>query len=151
MQRRTFEEALALILKADRRYPKDAYVFLRVALNYSIKALNKPDQGPARHISGQELLEGIRKYTLQEFGPLSRTVLASWGITRTEDFGEIVFNLVQHGVLGKTDQDKKEDFADGYSFQEAFTAPFLPAAIRKSKSAVKPKRAVRKPTKGNPS
>ena len=151
MQRRTFEEALALILKDDTRYPKDAYVFLRLALNFTIKSLNKPDHGPARHISGRELLDGIRLYTLQEFGPLARTVLAAWGITRTEDFGEIVFNLVSHGVLGKTDQDKKEDFAEVYTFQDAFTVPFLPAAMKNTKPPVKRKRTAKKNRSESPS
>jgi len=145
MQRLTFEEALTLILQTDTRYPKEAYVFLRLALNFTIKSLNKPDQGPARHITGRELLDGIRQYAVQEFGPLSRTVLAAWGITRTEDFGEIVFTLVSHGILGKTDQDKKEDFSNCYSFHEAFVAPFLPAAIRKTKPTAKRRQPARKP------
>jgi len=145
MQSRTFEEALALILKTDSRYPKEAYVFLRLALNFTIKNLNKPDKGPARHITGRELLDGIRQYTRQEFGPLSSTVLAAWGITRTEDFGEIVFNLVNQGVLGKTDQDKREDFANCYSFHDVFVVPYLPASIRKTKPVAKRKRTLRKP------
>ena len=147
MQRRGFEEALNLILKEYSRYPREAYVFLRLALNHTIKLMNKPDHGPARHISGQELLDGIRQYALREFGPLARTVLATWSITRTEDFGEIVFNLVKHGVLGKTDQDKKEDFAQGYSFEAAFTAPFLPSSAKHSAIPVKRKRTVKKATK----
>lgn len=146
MQRRTFEQALALILKADTRYPKEAYVFLRLALNHAIKAFNKPDKGPARHITGQELLEGIRQYALQEFGPITKTVLAAWGIHRTEDFGEIVFNLVDHGVLGKTEQDKREDFAHGYNFDDAFKTPFLPASRKKMKPAPKRKRSSAKTT-----
>ena len=149
MQRRTFEEALALILATDKRYPRDAYVFLRLALNFSIKTLNKPDHGPGRHLSGTELLEGIRLYALREFGPIARTVLAAWGITRTEDFGDIVFNLVDHGVLGKTDEDKKEDFANGYSFHEAFTIPYLPAAAKRV-SPPKRKGRPRKPAKEDP-
>lgn len=130
MQRRSFEEALGLILQADPRYAKDAYVFLRLALTYTIKSVAKADQGSVRHVTGKELLEGIRQYALQEFGPIARTVLATWGITRTDDFGEIVFNLVNHGVLGKTEQDKKEDFAEVFSFHEAFTRPYLPATRR---------------------
>ncbi len=136
MKKPGFDETLALLLKEDPRYPRDAYLFLRHALNFTVKDLKKPDQGPARHITGQELLEGIRRYTLQEFGPIARTVLAQWGITRTEDFGELVFNLVNHGLLGKTDRDQKEDFANGYSFQAAFTAPFLPSSARPVKKPV---------------
>jgi uncharacterized repeat protein (TIGR04138 family) len=147
-KKQSFEESLRRIVEEDQRYPKEAYVFLRLALNFSIKTLNKPVSGPARHISGQELLEGIRLYTLQEFGPIARTVLKEWGITRTEDFGNIVFNMVRHGLLGKTDQDKIEDFANSYTFQDAFTNPFLPDSARKAKPAVKPARPARKSKKG---
>lgn len=151
MQRPRFEEALALILKEDPRYPREAYQFLRQALSFTFKKLNKPTQGPARHMTGQELLEGIRLFALQEFGPMTRTVLATWGVTRTEDFGELVFNLVNHGVLGKTDQDKKEDFANGYDFHEAFSAPFLPSSAKPHGKPSKPKRTPRKTTKGGKS
>lgn len=147
MQNHGFEESLKQIIAEDTRYPKEAYVFLRLALSFTIKTLQKPSSGPARHITGQELLEGIRRYTLQEFGPISRTVLNEWGITRTEDFGNIVFNLVRHGLLGKTDQDKIEDFSNAYLFQEAFTNPFLPASAQNSKPAIKAKRPVRKSKK----
>jgi uncharacterized repeat protein (TIGR04138 family) len=128
MKRLSFDEAMRLILKEDPRYPLEAYVFLRLALDFTIRFMNKPASGPARHITGQELLDGIRIYALQEFGPIARTVLDAWGITRTEDFGNLVFNLVNHGVLGKTEQDKIEDFTNVYSFQTAFTDPFLPAS-----------------------
>ena len=151
MQRKSFNEALEIILQSDPRYTREAYVFLRQGLTFSVKALKKPDQGPARHLSGRELLEGLRLYALQEFGPLAKTVLAAWGITRTEDFGEIVFNLVGHGVLGKTEEDKKEDFAGGYTFTEAFTHPFLPASSKPSpKKTVTRKRSRLTSTKDKP-
>lgn len=147
MKRLNFEEAMRVILKEDTRYPLEAYVFLRLALDFTIRAMKKPTAGPARHITGHELLDGIRQYALQEFGPITRTVLDAWGITRTEDFGNLVFNLVSHGVLGKTDQDKIEDFSNGYSFQAAFTAPFLPAASKESPKPEKRKRAPRTQSK----
>lgn len=121
-----------MILREDPRYAADAYVFLRQALDFSVRMLNKPDQGPARHVTGQELLEGIRLLALQQFGPMARTVLESWGITRTRDFGDIVFNLIDKGVLGRKTEDRKSDFAGGYDFEEAFTKPFRPASTRKS-------------------
>jgi uncharacterized repeat protein (TIGR04138 family) len=133
MQRRSFEEVLALILKEDTRYTADAYFFVRAALDYTIKMLQKPDSGPARHVSGRELLEGIRLCALQEYGPMARTVLNAWGITRTEDFGELVFNLVGKGVLGKTAEDRREDFAGGYDFTSAFVNPFLPSKPARKK------------------
>ncbi len=130
MQRRSFEEALALILKEDQRYAPEAYLFLRQALDYSVRIMNKPEHGPARHVTGQELLEGIRLFGIQEFGPMVRTVLRTWGIARTDDIGEIVFNLVNKGVLGKQPSDKKEDFAGVYDFEDAFVTPFRPASAR---------------------
>lgn len=147
MKRLNFEEAMRLILKEDPRYPLEAYVFLRLALDFTIRTLNKPAHGPSRHISGQELLDGIRLFALKEFGPITRTVLEAWGITQTEDFGNLVFNLVSHGVLGKTDQDKKEDFANGYSFQTAFIDPFLPASAKDSSKPVNRKRSPRNQVK----
>jgi uncharacterized repeat protein (TIGR04138 family) len=128
MQRPTFEQAVQQILAQDHRYQAEAYAFLREALDFTVRALQRPQAGPQRHVSGQELLQGIRSYALQEFGPIAGTVLRTWGIRGTEDFGNIVFNMVESGVLGKTDQDRREDFADGYDFDEAFVKPFLPPA-----------------------
>ncbi len=145
MKRLSFDEAMHLILKEDTRYPLEAYVFLRLALDFTIRTMNKPATGPARHITGRELLDGIRLYALQEFGPITRTVLDAWGITRTEDFGNLVFNLVNHGVLGKTDQDKIEDFTNVYAFQTAFTDPFLPASQKEKTSPTPPPRKRSKP------
>jgi uncharacterized repeat protein (TIGR04138 family) len=78
------------------------------------------------HVTGQELLAGIRAYALEEFGPMAVTVLGEWGVTRCEDFGEVVFNMIDAGMLSKTDTDSREDFQNGYTFEEAFRRPFLP-------------------------
>lgn len=86
-----------------------------------------PDAEP-RHIKGQELLEGLRDYALDRYGPLAWVLLQDWGVRRCEDFGEIVFNLVDCGALGKTEDDSREDFAGGYDFETAFVAPFVPQA-----------------------
>jgi uncharacterized repeat protein (TIGR04138 family) len=120
----TFADDVRKLCEADDRYAPDAYFFVREALDYTVKSLKKPAEGPKRHVSGRELLEGIRVYVLNEYGPLSLRVLHHWGVTRTEDFGEIVFHLVETGRLGKTDSDTREDFAGGYDFADAFTAPF---------------------------
>ncbi len=139
MQQREFQDILAQIVREDPRYPAEAYAFLRQGLDYAVKLHSKPDHGPGRHVTGQELLEALRQYALREFGPMASTVLRTWGIGRTEDFGELVFNLVDRGLLGKTAEDKKEDFANGYDFTKAFVAPFLPAT-----SSRKPRRAPRR-------
>ena len=94
----------------------------------------KPVEGPGRHVSGTELLEGIRRFALAEFGPLAMTVLNHWGISKTVDFGHLVFNLVEKGVLGKTSDDKLEDFADGYEFEHAFRGPFCPRTRRNAEA-----------------
>ena len=130
MQPHEFEDVLAQLVRDDPRYPAVAYGFLRQGLDRAVKLYSKPDHGPGRHVTGQELLEALRQCALQEFGPMAATVLRDWGIRQTEDFGEMVFNLVNRGLLGKTDQDKKEDFAGGYDFEEAFSAPFLPKSAR---------------------
>jgi len=135
-----FEDAVMEIVRMDSRYDPQAYIFVREALDYTAKTLNKPDKGPARHVTGGELLEGIRRYALRTYGPMARRVLAHWGINRTEDFGEIVFNLVEKGVLGKTENDRREDFADGYDFHEAFVRPFLPAATAATRKTKMPRR-----------
>jgi len=126
MRETGFMETLKKIYAEDSRYDMEAYVFMREALDYTIKMLKKPDKGPERHISGEELLEGIRQYALQEFGPITLKVLNTWGIKTGEDFGEIVFNLVNAGELGKTEEDKRDDFKNSYDFREAFEIPFLP-------------------------
>ena len=72
--------------------------------------------------------QGIRQLSLQEFGPLTKTVLNAWGIQRCEDFGDIVFNMVEKGVLGKAEEDRREDFASGYDFDVAFRKPYRPRA-----------------------
>lgn len=112
------------ICQQDPRFDISAYLFIREALEFTSTSLNKPEKGPLHHVSGRELTEGARELALQQFGPLALQVLSLWGIHSTEDFGEIVFNLVEAGELGKTAEDKREDFALGYDFTDAFAAPF---------------------------
>lgn len=122
-----FRDAVTKLCKDDARYPIAAYAFIRDALDHTVKTLDKPDDGPNRHVSGQELLDGIRTYALQDMGPVATTVFESWGIQKTEDFGNIVFNMVHAGLLGKTDSDTPKDFSDSYDFHTAFALPFLPS------------------------
>lgn len=117
------------VLPKDARYKIAAYLFLYEALAYTQKKLGRdnPALKPAeRHLTGQELLEGIRGYAHQSFGPLAPVVFRSWGVNSTADFGEIVFNLVENDLLGKTEEDKREDFAEGFDFDTAFENPPKP-------------------------
>ena len=140
------QEALIQTVKEicakDTRYHPEGYIFVLEALEFTAKMLNKPAKsGHERHVAGRELLEGVRHYAIQEFGPMALTVLGSWGISRSEDFGEIVFNLVDSGKLRKTEEDSKADFAKGYEFEDAFSRPFLP----ESPPPKPPVRKARKP------
>jgi uncharacterized repeat protein (TIGR04138 family) len=126
MQEVSFEEALAEIQAKDPRYQRDAYLFVREALDHTQKTVAKDTRGRVRHVSGQELLAGIRDFALQQFGPMAKTLLEEWGVRRGEDFGEIVFNMVEVGWLAKTKTDNRADFEGGYDFDEAFRRPFLP-------------------------
>ena len=128
MKKTNPEVLLQNILERDPRYTVDAYLFVRSGLDFTVRRLEKP-----RHVSGQELLDGIREFALAEFGPMTKTVLNKWGISRTEDVGEIVFNMVEAGLLGKTSDDRREDFMNGYDFDEAFLKPFRPAEHMKTK------------------
>lgn len=125
MQPTDYATALRNIVQADPRYEPDAYHFLRESLDFTIRQI-QAHEGTPRHISGQELLDGLRVFALREFGPMAHTVLKTWGIQGTEDFGHIVFNLVNAGILGKTEQDSLADFQNGYDFHTAFVAPFQP-------------------------
>ncbi len=122
----SFETTVLGICRNDKRFRPEAYHFVREALDFATREVQRHEQDIPRHISGKELMEGFRRYALQEFGPMSLTVLRVWGINTTEDIGEIVFNMVKAGKLGKTEQDSLMDFTGGYDFAEAFAAPYEP-------------------------
>lgn len=111
----SFLQKIERVMKANRHYKFEAYSFVMAALHNTVTKLPK-----ARHITGKELLEGIRAYALEQFGPMARTVLQYWGIKKTDDFGHIVFALVEVGILRKQPEDKIEDFLNVYDFKEAF-------------------------------
>ena len=129
-----FEKAVARICARDRRYPPEAYLFLHDGLMHTLKQVQEKEKKP-RQISGAELADGLRVHALEQFGPLALTVLARWGIRATRDFGEIVFTLLAAGLLGKTEEDKIEDFDNLYDFDQAFRAPFRPKPRRRSPAA----------------
>src|SRR6476659_10074927 len=126
MQKIGFAEALDSIVASDPRFSRDAYVFLRDALDFTTKQQKKIKGTTVRHVAGPELLEGVRQYALKEFGPMVITVFSSWGINRCEDIGHMVFNLIGAGIFGKTEEDSIEDFKNVYDFNEAFAKPFAP-------------------------
>jgi uncharacterized repeat protein (TIGR04138 family) len=97
------------------RFHAKAYFFVLAALHSVLRSLEGP-----RHISGEELVEGVRELAFERFGPMAGTVLGHWGIHATEDVGDVVFALVEQGVLVKQEGDSREDFADVFDFEEVF-------------------------------
>ena len=138
MQEVNFEQAIEQIRAKDSRYPREAYHFVREALDYTKKHFDKQKRKNL-HVSGQELLDGIRNFGLAEFGPMAMTVFEEWGIKSCEDFGEIVFNMVEIGLLATTEKDSRKDFEGGYEFWDAFRKPFVPPS-RRVKTAASPPR-----------
>lgn len=126
MEAMDFDKTVEEVVQRDARYHREAYSFVRDALDFTQKNVVRSGKEGIRHVSGQELLEGIRSYALHVYGPMAMLVLNEWGLQRCEDFGNIVFNLIQSGLFAKTDQDNPEDFKGGYLFDEAFKKPFLP-------------------------
>lgn len=115
-----FDERLYAVSKIDGRYEVNAYKFVFEALNHTLASLPEP-----RHVTASELLDGIRDLAKDKFGFLARTVLENWGLSNTSDFGEIVFSLVNYGLLGKTDDDRREDFDNVYDFTKVFVEEYL--------------------------
>jgi uncharacterized repeat protein (TIGR04138 family) len=115
MEAPTLQETLGQLQRRNPRYAVEAYLFVLGGLHRRLTELEAP-----RHISGSELAGAVRDLALDRFGLLARVVLEHWGVHSTEDIGEIVFLLVDHGGLTKQDSDRREAFADVFSFEEVF-------------------------------
>ena len=116
------DDWIASIRARDGRYAREAFEFVQESLRRAHDAA-----GREGHVKGRELLDAFRDLAREEFGPLARVVLGTWGVTRTEDVGEIVFLCVAAGAMGKTDDDTLDDFADAYDFATAF--PEAPGVV----------------------
>lgn len=115
-------------IQHQRRYAEAAYFFVLEALDFTIFLESRDrvssesgETNTVRHISPQELLKGLRNYAQEEFGPLAPYAFRSWGVRCTEDFGALVFQMCEAGLLNKTEQDRPKDFADGFDFNKAFS------------------------------
>ena len=150
MAKINFAETVEQICEKDLRFSSDAYHFVQEGLNHTLKSLKRGSQHAHRHVSGQELLYGLREFALKEYGPMSKAVLNEWGIKTTDDIGQIVFNLVNASVLGKNDTDSPSDFKNVFTFDDAFVKPFIPrnvtTSVRKT-SSTKPKKRTSTGTK----
>src|SRR6516162_2963087 len=127
----TPQSRLAEVVRRDPRYSYEAYEFIFAALSYTQKTLGRAPAeneatppSPEHHVSGRELVEGVRALALREFGLMARIVFRTWGIRRTDDFGEIVFNLVEENLMSKTDQDCRNDFHDLFDIDKGLVEDF---------------------------
>jgi len=115
-----YESALDQVLDGDRRYSRHAYFFVQRALQF-YREKHGGEQGGG-HIKGPQLLRGVRELALDEFGPMARSVLNSWGLGEGEDIGEIVYNLIDAGLMSKTPEDRKKDFHGVMKFDKSMDA-----------------------------
>ena len=110
------------------KFHPDAYKFVFAALQYSQEQLSRTlsddPEDESAHISGPELLDGVRRLALHQYGMLARTVFETWGVRSTSDFGRIVFDLIERGDMKKTDQDHEEDFDNVYQFEDALETSY---------------------------
>ena len=124
------DQDLATIAKRTR-YPVDAFLYVQRGLDFTVTRLHgeiddeyeelDPEEHEAqRHVSGQDLCAGLRDFAIKEYGLLARTVLRRWNITSCRDFGQIVFAMVDGGLMRKTDDDTIHDFNNVYDFNSAF-------------------------------
>jgi uncharacterized repeat protein (TIGR04138 family) len=107
------------IAERDGRYTSECFLFIFEALGYAQAKSQKK-----RHVTGVELLDAVKDLALERYGPMAKTVFEHWGVKNTDDFGEVVFLLVNNGLLGKTSSDSKEDFHEVYSFEDVFVKDY---------------------------
>jgi uncharacterized repeat protein (TIGR04138 family) len=114
------DDVISVIVRRDPRFRAEAFTFVLESLDFTIGRRGKG----RKHVSGPELLEGFRDFAINTFGLLARAVLSEWGITRTDDVGEIVFLMIEEDLLQKTADDRREDFCGVYDFADAFEDGF---------------------------
>lgn len=150
-----FANAVEKIVEKDPRYARAAYYFLRMGLDHTVKKVQADKNRVVRqgvsgnHVSGQELLEGIREFALEQYGPMAFTLFSNWGLRGSANFGDIVFNLIEARVLGKTEDDNPTDFQNGFDFHEALVEPFLPPSRKEIAPKGKTPQRKRKPAEEN--
>ena len=111
-------ELLKMITKTseeDGRYAKEGFLFILSGLEHTLSKLPK-----RRHLSGQELSRGIAEYAREQYGYLAKMVLENWGVRSTMDYGEIVYLLINEGIMNRTEEDRLEDFRDVFDFESEF-------------------------------
>lgn len=119
------DDRIVQLRRRDRRFARNAYYFVLDALDYTLVHYGKDRlTGEDRHVGAKELLDGIRDLAAEQFGPMASFVFGQWGVTTTRDFGEVVFNLIDAGLLSRRAEDSRLDFADGFDFEATFAEKF---------------------------
>ncbi len=113
-------ERVEKAIRHDGRYPPEAFEFLHQGLERAVRAKRTDYEDTSRHVSGQELCEALRLEAINRWGALAGTVLRSWNVRGTRDFGEMVYLMVRLGLMGKQESDSIDDFDDVYDFRDAF-------------------------------
>jgi uncharacterized repeat protein (TIGR04138 family) len=126
----SLEHELSRVVACDSRYPIDAYIFALESLEYTraqkkLKASKLRGQGRARtrvaanHVTGAELCRGACELALSQYGLLAHSILSGWGVRRTADLGNIIYNMINSGELEKTESDAQTDFEEVLDLDEA--------------------------------
>lgn len=113
-------------------YPLEAFNFVREGLSFTVQLVHseqEPGEDADRHITGQQLCLGLREFAIDRYGLLAPAVLDHWNIRRTDDFGRIVFAMIDEGLMSRTDEDSLEDFRSVFNFGEAFSRDELLSRI----------------------
>lgn len=113
------EAKLRTVLEKHPRYPREAFEFVSEAIAYTSEML-----GRSGHVSGQELSDGCRQLAIEQFGFMARRVLESWNVRTTDDFGRLVYAMIEEDLLRKADGDSIEDFHNVFDFEDAFDRSF---------------------------
>lgn len=127
MEKPNFDEAVKSIVLRDNRFGVDSYHFLREALDQTVLKLREDELEEHRHVSGPELLQGVVEHALSEYGSMAVTVLDSWGVKSGEDIGTMVFQLIDAGAFGRSEEDSPADFVGVVDLRDELTAPFRPS------------------------
>ncbi len=130
---------LVACIKKDPRYPIAAYAFVKESLRYAADVLEMgmdvaddtdlgeecvPIPQAEQHLTGQQLCEAIRQFSLNQFGFMAKVVMNEWGIYSTADYGNIVYNMIDAGLMKKSEHDRQSDFDAVYDFESEFDHGF---------------------------
>ena len=122
-----FYSKVEIITQQDTRYASGAYEFINDAVIYTVrKCEENKKEDELRHITGAELLEGVMEYALKQFGPMAYTLFCEWGVYDGMSVGNIVFNMIEHKILSRSENDSIKDFENVFDFKAVLCSPFLP-------------------------